>query len=89
MGCLALTLILFLPSRLALVLVWVFGDRVEQAFDGGLVPLLGLLFLPLTTLVYTLVWDPAGLSVGEGLLVAIAAIADLSAPGGLLRRASR
>jgi hypothetical protein len=89
MGCLLLTLILFLPTRLLLVLVWIFGDRVERAFDNGLVPLLGLLFLPLTTLVYALVWDRDGLSIGEGTLVALALLIDLLGPSGLLWRFRR
>ena len=89
MGCLVLTLILILPTRLALLLVWIFGDRVEEAFDNGFVPLLGFVFAPLTTLVYALVWDPAGLSVGESTLVALALLADLAGPGGLFRRYGR
>lgn len=89
MGCLALSLVLVLPTRLALLLVWIFGNRVERAFDTGLVPFLGLLFLPLTTLVYALVWDPAGLSTWEGALVGFALLADLVGPSGLLRKIGR
>ena len=89
MGCLVLTVILLLPVRVALLLVWIFGDAVERAFDNGLVPFLGLLFLPLTTLVYALVWDPAGLSLWEGTFVALSLVADLAGPGGLFQRFGR
>jgi hypothetical protein len=47
--------------RVALVLVWIFGDRVELAFSTWAWPLLGLLLLPWTTLAYVLAWQPGGL----------------------------
>ncbi len=36
--------------RVTLVFVWIFSDLVDRAFGGFLVPLLGLLLLPYTTL---------------------------------------
>ena len=45
MCCVALLAFGFGP-RLALLLVWIFGDRVDRAFDSWIWPFLGLLFLP-------------------------------------------
>lgn len=53
-GCFVVALGAFFP-RIALGLLWLFGDTVEKAFNGDwIVPLLGLLFLPYTTLSYVL-----------------------------------
>ena len=53
-GCFAVALGAFFP-RVALALIWIFGDAVERAFNGDwIVPLIGLLLLPYTTLTYVL-----------------------------------
>lgn len=57
MGCLLALLAGFAP-RVVLVLVWIFSDLVDRAFSGFLIPLLGLLILPYTTLFYVLAWSP-------------------------------
>ncbi len=45
--------------RLALLFVWLFTSLVRTAFHGGfLLPLLGIIFLPFTTLIYVLVYNP-------------------------------
>ncbi len=44
--------------RIALVLAWIFTDEVTQAFDSFWVPLLGLVFLPWTTLMYAIAFAP-------------------------------
>ena len=59
MGCLLVLLASFAP-RLVLVLMWIFGDMVDQAFSGFVIPLLGLVALPYTTLFYVLAWNPVG-----------------------------
>jgi hypothetical protein len=59
MGCLLVLLASFAP-RVALALVWIFSNLVDRAFSGFLVPLLGLIFLPYTTLFYVLAWSPVG-----------------------------
>ena len=76
--CCAALLAFGLGPRVALVLVWIFGDRVGQAFDSWAWPLLGLLFLPWTVLAYLLVWDPAGLSGGEWIVVLIGFLFDVA-----------
>ena len=51
-GCLVVAFGAMFP-RVALVLLWFFSDWIQRAFSGEwVVPLLGLLFLPFTTLVY-------------------------------------
>ncbi|HVD57194.1 MAG TPA: hypothetical protein VNC17_10145 [Thermoleophilaceae bacterium] len=82
MGCLLAIFAGFFP-RIALVCLWIFTNDVDRAYDSFIVPLLGLIFLPLTTLVYALLWSPAGGVEGiEWLWVGIALVLDLSAYGG-------
>ena len=38
--------------------MWLVGPRVNAAFDTWIWPLLGLIFLPYTTIMYVLVWSP-------------------------------
>jgi hypothetical protein len=77
MCCLALTAG-FLGPRIALVIWWIFGDRVDRAFDSWAWPLLGLIFLPWTTLAYLLVWSPVGgVEGGEWIVVALGFLADV------------
>ena len=57
MCCLALTAG-FLGPRIALFIWWVFGTEVDAAFDTWVWPLLGLIFVPWTTLAYVLVHAP-------------------------------
>ncbi len=68
MGCLLLLLASVAP-RLVLVLMWIFGDLVDRAFSGFVIPLLGLLILPYTTLFYVLAWSPVGGVSGWGWFV--------------------
>lgn len=81
-GCLAALLSLISP-RLALVVLWIFTSLVGRPFDTFLVPLLGLLFLPWTTLIYVLVFTPGVELTGfEWLLVIFGFILDVSTYGG-------
>jgi len=51
MPCLLVVAILAFP-RAILVLMFLFSTYLERAYHGLLVPVLGFLFLPLTTIVY-------------------------------------
>jgi hypothetical protein len=66
-------------ARLALLVVWIVTPLVNRAFHGGwLLPLLGILFLPITTLAYVLVYDISGSVTGWGWLwVVLALLLDL------------
>ena len=64
-------------SRIALLCVWIWTPLVARAFHGGwLLPLLGILLLPITTLVYVLVYSISGSVTGW---VALALLLDLAA----------
>ncbi len=77
-GCFVVGLGAFFP-RIALALIWIFGTAVQRAFDGNWVlPLLGLLLLPYTTLTYVLIhwwWGPV--NGFEWFFVALAFFVDL------------
>jgi hypothetical protein len=76
--CCAFLLAAGLGPRIALVAIWIFGERVDNAFDSWLLPLLGLIFLPWTTLAYLLVWSGGGasISLGEWIVVMLGFCAD-------------
>jgi hypothetical protein len=77
-----LALLTGLFPRIGLALVWIFTNEVDQAYDGWILPLLGLIFLPLTTLVYALLWMPAGGVDGiEWFWVVLAFLVDIGALG--------
>ena len=84
MGCGCLVVLLsFISARLALLAVWIFSDLVTRAFSSFIVPLLGLIFLPWTTLFYVLVYSPVTHVSGFGwLLVIFGFIMDVSSYGG-------
>lgn len=57
MGCL-IAVIAVLSPRIALFIIWVFTPYVSRAFNHVWIwPLLGLIFLPFTTIIYSLVWS--------------------------------
>lgn len=77
MGCFIFLMALIGP-RVALFFVWAFTNFVDRAFDGWFLPVLGFVFMPWTTLVYSLAYDGAGVSPIGWLFVAIAVMADIS-----------
>ena len=85
MGCLFAIVAGFFP-RVALIVVWIATDLVDRAFSTWVIPLLGLFFLPFTTLVYALAWTP-GVHLGNGrwIWVAIAFVIELMGYGGTAR----
>ena len=56
-GCLVAFTASFAP-RLILILAWIFSPRWNVVFDNWLMPLLGIIFLPYTTIMYLLAWSP-------------------------------
>jgi hypothetical protein len=78
MCCLALIAGLIGP-RIALFIWWVFGDKVDAAFDSWVWPLLGLIFAPWTALAYVLMWSPVGGVEGwEWIIVALGVALDVA-----------
>jgi len=81
MCCFFSTLWLLGP-RLGFLIYWLtpFGRlRTLAAFNSFLLPLLGVIFLPWTTLTYSLIYRPGGLIGLDWLWMALAFVADLSA----------
>lgn len=84
MGCLLAILGGFFP-RLAVLFIWLARPAYFGAAFGGnwLWPLLGVIFLPFTTLLYVLLWTPGGGLVGlDWLWLALAVVLDLGHVGG-------
>jgi hypothetical protein len=78
MGCCALILASWISPRFVLFLMWVFGDRLELAFDSFWTGLAGFLILPWTSVCYALAYAPSDEVSGVGwVLVAFGLLADL------------
>jgi hypothetical protein len=81
MGCLVVIIFLAFP-RIALAVLFFFSNYIERAYHGLIVPLLGFIFLPLTTLVYAWIVNShlpvAGLNL---ILLIIAVVIDLGSIG--------
>ena len=76
--CLILLLAIFAP-RVAFGLMWIFGDRVDLAFGSFVWPLLLLIFLPWTGIMYALLWSPVGGVEGaEWILFGLAVAVDIA-----------
>jgi hypothetical protein len=82
MPCLLLILFLAFP-RIALVLLLLFSNYLQRAYHGLLLPLIGFLFLPLTTLAYAWMVNTGIPTAGVNLLILIVAVViDLGGLGG-------
>jgi hypothetical protein len=84
MPCLLAFVALLVP-RLVLVLVWLFGNGyLGRAYQTLLWPLLGFLFMPLTTLAYAFAYNSNHGNVNGGYLaiVVAAVLIDLGLIGG-------
>ena len=68
----------------ALILFWWLTDPARWAatFDSTLMPALGFLFLPWTTIMYTLFWTTTGLSGLGWVFVGLGLLGDLATYGG-------
>jgi hypothetical protein len=81
-GCLALA-----APRFAIILVVIFSDYIGRAFQSTLWPLLGFLFMPLTTLSYAWAMNSRGSVAGVHLvIVVVAVLLDLGLVGGSAAR---
>jgi hypothetical protein len=79
MGCL-LVLLTAISPRLVIFLFWLARPvQFDLAFGGPILPLLGIVFLPFTTLMYVLVYTPrVGLVGSDWLWVGLALVADIA-----------
>jgi UDP-N-acetylmuramyl pentapeptide phosphotransferase/UDP-N-acetylglucosamine-1-phosphate transferase len=80
--CLLLLLILIFP-RVVLVWMYLTSTYLQRAYHELLIPLLGFIFLPLTTLVYAWLVNTHSPIEGINLLyIVVAVIIDLGGLGG-------
>lgn len=84
MPCCALLLIFSLGPRFAMVLIWFFSNYLGRAYGTQtLLPLLGWLFLPWTTLAYAWAINSRGEVAGfQAVVVVLAVLVDLGLVGG-------
>ena len=89
MGCLFALLGGLFP-RLALLILWIARPaRIDAAFDGFLLPLLGIIFLPFATLIYVLLYTPGrGVTGWDWFWVVLAALLDVGHGGASARQRS-
>ena len=80
MPCLLLLVVLAFP-RVVLVLMFLMSNYLQRAYVGLLIPLLGFLFLPVTTIVYA--WLVNTHSPIEGINLLYLIVAVLIDAGGL------
>jgi hypothetical protein len=80
--CCVLTVLLLAGPRAAIVIWWLVDQaRFSNTFDNLILPLLGLIFLPWTTLTYVLV-ARAGVSGLDWIWLGLAFLIDLGSVGG-------
>ncbi|MGC2769870.1 MAG: hypothetical protein WB607_30550 [Candidatus Acidiferrum sp.] len=82
MPCLLLILFVAFP-RIALLLLFFFSHYLSRAYHGLLIPLLGFIFLPLTTLAYAWMVNTGQAIAGINLIILIIAVViDVTGLGG-------
>ena len=76
-GCLLAFGAAFAP-RIVLVLAWIFSSRWQVVWRGEWFgPLLGIIFLPYTTIMYTLTWSAGGIHGWEWMWIILGVILDI------------
>jgi hypothetical protein len=77
-GCL-LAIGIGLAPRIFLILAWIFSNRWDIVWQGDwFIPLLGIIFLPFTTVMYMLAWSaPGGVQGWEWLWVILGVLLDI------------
>jgi len=77
-GCLLAFTAAFAP-RLVLILAWIFGSRWDLVWQGNwFLPILGIIFLPYTTIMYLLAWSPGiGISGFDWVWIAMGVLLDV------------
>ena len=81
--CCVLVLLAFLGPRFVLFLLWLLTNYLSRAFDAFLLPFLGFLFLPWTTIAWAIAQNEFGGVSGVGLLIVVLGLlADIGVLGG-------
>lgn len=82
MPCLLLVLVLAFP-RVVMVAMFLFSNYLQRAYHGILIPALGFIFLPLTTLVYAWLTNTHREMTGvNALILVVAVLVDAGGLGG-------
>jgi hypothetical protein len=82
--CCILTLLLLLGPRAALIIWWLANpSRFSAAFNNMILPILGIIFFPFTTLFYLFIFSPFhGVSGLGWVLIIIGILLDVSSYSG-------
>ena len=81
--CCVLILLAFFTPRIVLFVLWLFTNYLSRAFDGFVLPFIGFLFLPATTLAYAIAQNELGGLNGLGIIVVLIGLAvDIGLLGG-------
>jgi hypothetical protein len=79
LGCL-LAVGLAAAPRFFLILAWIFSERWPIVWQGDFLwPLLGIIFLPYTTIMYMLVWTITGVQGWDWLWIILGLVLDITA----------
>jgi hypothetical protein len=87
-GCLLSFFIVFAP-RVMLILAWLFSARWDMVWNGWFLPLLGIIVAPYTTIMYMLVWSPAGIAGWDWMWVFLGVLLDLMKWGQVAQNRNR
>lgn len=74
MGCCLGALLVAGAPRVALVIMWLFTDRLEIALSSAWVGIVGFVLLPYTTVAYAAAFAPVGGVTGIGWAVVVAGL---------------
>jgi hypothetical protein len=81
--CCVLALLAFVGPRVVLFLLFLFSNYLQRAFDSFLLPFIGFLFLPWTTIAWAIAQNEFGGANGVGLLVIVLGfLGDVGVLGG-------
>ena len=75
-GCL-LALTAAIAPRLVLILAWIFSNRWDLVWNTWIWPLLGIIFLPYTTIMYLLAWSPTGIQGWDWMWIGLGVLLDI------------
>lgn len=77
MGCVLAFAIVVAP-RVMLILAWIFSERWDVVWGGAwIMPLLGILLAPYTTIMYLLTWSPAGIMGWDWMWIIMGVLLDV------------
>ena len=77
--CCAFATLVLLGPRVLNALLWLFWPQFSLAFKTEFLgPILGIIFLPWTTLMYVLVWTPTGVQPFGWFLIGLGFFADIA-----------